>query len=95
MSEKCNIDDLAHYLAKHEGISVADAQLFIESFRETLTQAFSEGRRVEFRGFGSFNVVNRKGGERHNPQNMERIVVDPSSTVRFKPSKNNVEIYKD
>lgn len=54
---------------------------------ETITRALAQGRRVEIRGFGSFNLHQHAACVRLNPKNNEEIRACARYAVRFKPAK--------
>lgn len=59
---------------------------------ETITRALAQGRRVEIRGFGSFNLHQHAACVRLNPKNNEEIRVTARHAVRFKPAKRLREV---
>lgn len=63
---------------------VADA---VEHLLETLSLALEQGKRIELRGFGVFEVRERKPGQWRDPRTGTRVPSHPKRSVRFKPSK--------
>ncbi len=61
---------------------------------QSIVQALKEGRRVEFRGLGSFSVHDQKGRVFNNPRNHVLTECPPSKRIVFKPSKDMVKISK-
>lgn len=49
--------------------------------------ALNEGKRVEVRGFGSFNLYTRKARVARNPKTGKPVALPARSAVRFKPGK--------
>jgi DNA-binding protein HU-beta len=47
----------------------------------------ARGERIEFRGFGVFQVKPRKRGVGRNPRTGREVKIPPGRTVRFKPGK--------
>lgn len=59
----------------------------VESLFESLKDAMARGERIEFRGFGVFQVKPRKRGVGRNPRTGREVKIPPGRTVRFKPGK--------
>lgn len=63
----------------------------VEEAGKTLLQAIAtalhEGKRIEVRGFGSFNLHTRKPRIYRNPKTGVTINLPTRSVVRFKPGK--------
>ena len=59
----------------------------VEVFFETIREALQDGRRVEFRGFGSFLARGYGATFMRNPRTGETVVVGPRQKVVFKPSR--------
>ena len=53
-----------------------------------MKSALNEGKRIELRGFGVFQVRDRKRGVGRNPRTGIEIAITPGKTVRFKPGKS-------
>lgn len=60
----------------------------VEALFESLKQAMVQGERIEFRGFGVFQVKPRKRGVGRNPRTGREVKIPPGRTVRFKPGKD-------
>jgi len=59
----------------------------IEEFLNEIMSELSQGNRLEFRGFGVFEVVMRKEKLARNPKTSEEVIVPPHKVVRFKMGK--------
>ena len=59
----------------------------VEALFESLKDAMVRGERIEFRGFGVFQVKPRKRGVGRNPRTGREVKIPPGRTVRFKPGK--------
>lgn len=82
-----NKREVVRRVAADLNIRVPAAAATVEAVFECIVGALSEGRRCEFRDFGSFFLVERKGGVARNPRHPETtIAVGPRSVVRFKPA---------
>ncbi len=53
-----------------------------------MKEALLGGDRIEVRGFGVFQVKNRKRGVGRNPKTGEEVEIPPGKTIRFKPGKD-------
>jgi DNA-binding protein HU-beta len=70
------------------GVSRARAILAVEAIIGVLFQSLVRGHRIELRGFGVFEVKNRKRGIGRNPKRpKEEVVIPPGKAIRFKPGK--------
>ena len=52
-----------------------------------MKDALGDGKRIELRGFGVFQVRDRKRGVGRNPKTGVEVTISPGKTVRFKPGK--------
>lgn len=80
--------DLVNRVAEHLGIKKSRAAQAVESMFNELRLAMVEGKRIEFRGFGVFQVKPRKRGFGRNPRTGMEVRIPPGRTVRFKPGKD-------
>src|ERR1035437_119405 len=80
--------DLVNRVVREAGVSRATAVLAVEAVINALLQSLVRGDRIELRGFGVFEVKNRKRGIGRNPKRpKEEVVIPPGLTIRFKPGK--------
>ncbi len=70
------------------GLPKKDIQNIVDLFYEAVTQALIEGRTVELRGFGTFEVKRRKGRTAHNPKTGQRVEVQTHGVVVFRPGRD-------
>ena len=66
---------------------VGQVEPMVEVFFETIKEALRDGRRVEFRGFGSFHARDYGAALRRNPRTRETVAIGPRQKVVFKPSR--------
>ena len=59
---------------------------------EGLRNALARGQRIELRGFGVFQVKQRKKGIGRNPKTGVEVKIPPGNTIRFKPGKELKEL---
>ena len=69
------------------GLPKNDIKRTIELFYETVTQALIEGRTVELRGFGTFEVRQRKGRTARNPKTGQQVEVQTHGVAVFRPGR--------
>ncbi|MBI4446847.1 MAG: integration host factor subunit alpha [Acidobacteria bacterium] len=80
--------DLARIVYEaHGGISYREAKDLVETMIERMKSSLVEGDNVKLSGFGSFNLVSRKGRIGRNPQTGAQIELKPSKYVTFRASR--------
>jgi nucleoid DNA-binding protein len=74
-------------VSKKTGLPLPSAEKAVTSTFESITAALSSGRKVQFFGFGSFDVS--QVGERniYNPRTGKMTKSKSSKRVRFRPFK--------
>lgn len=70
-----------------KGYTKKHAAVIYDDFLLTLREALAAGEDVTFRGFGAFEVRERKGREGVSPQDQSRILIPPYKAVHFTPGK--------
>ena len=63
------------------------AALAVDTILRSMKEALRDGKRIELRGFGVFQVRDRKKGVGRNPKTGVEVAITPGKTVRFKPGK--------
>ena len=84
--------DLVNRVAEHSEVSRLKAATAVEAILGAMKQALGEGKRIELRGFGVFQVRDRKRGVGRNPKTGVEVAIAPGKTVRFKPGKGLKQI---
>ena len=79
--------DLVNRVTEVARIRKSQAIQAVEAMFEALRTAMVQGERIEFRGFGVFQVKPRKRGIGRNPRTGHEVRIPPGRTVRFKPGK--------
>ncbi len=79
--------DLVNRITEVMDVPRAVAAQAVETIFATLKGALSAGKRIELRGFGVFQVRDRKRGVGRNPKTGVEVEIAPGKTVRFKPGK--------
>ncbi len=80
-------NDLVNRVAEISDVSRVKAALAVDTILDTMKNALREGKRIELRGFGVFQVRDRKQGIGRNPKTGVEVAIAPGKTVRFKPGK--------
>jgi DNA-binding protein HU-beta len=80
--------DIVNRVAETAKLRRALAVKAVDVMIEALRNAIVEGERIEFRGFGVFQVRPRKRGIGRNPRTGLEVKIPPGRTVRFKPGKD-------
>ncbi|MEE8367922.1 MAG: HU family DNA-binding protein [Thermoanaerobaculia bacterium] len=79
--------DLVNRVVETSDVPRAKAALAVKTIFDSMKQALCAGKRIELRGFGVFQVRDRKRGVGRNPKTGVEVVITPGKTVRFKPGK--------
>jgi integration host factor subunit beta len=83
------VDAVAEQLPDYYKQDVAQA---VDIILEEISQALTEGRRVEIRGFGSFSVRMRKPRTTKNPKTGKIMDIPARKTLHFTMSKSLKEV---
>jgi len=84
--------DMINLIAEAADITKVKAEIAIDAILDTLKESLKNGERIELRGFGVFQVKERKRGIGRNPRTGQEVVIPPGKTIRFKPGKNLLKI---
>lgn len=84
--------DIVNRVAERSEVSRVKAAVAVDTIIETMKSALSAGKRIELRGFGVFQVRDRKQGIGRNPKTGVEVTIAPGKTVRFKPGKELKQI---
>ncbi len=84
--------DLVNRVAEASEVSRVKAARAVESILFAMKEALGQGKRIELRGFGVFQVRDRKRGVGLNPKTGVEVAIAPGKTVRFKPGKGLKQI---
>ncbi len=68
-------------------LSRVKAARAVNTILGAMKEALGAGKRIELRGFGVFEVKERKKGVGRNPRTGREVPIAPGRTVRFKPGK--------
>ncbi len=82
-----NKADLINDIKNRNGFTRQQAERVVEIFFGTMSDALSNGERVEIRGFGSLVVKDYKTYTGRNPKTGEPVVVKPKKLPFFRCGK--------
>jgi DNA-binding protein HU-beta len=71
--------------------SKADCGFVLDTLIQTIMDVVSEGEKISFVGFGSFEIIETKQKNSVNPKTGEKIVIPASKRPKFKAGK----LFKD
>lgn len=72
---------------RHPELSSRDIELAVKTILDTMSQALSQGDRIEIRGFGSFSLHFRNPRVGRNPKTGESVNLKGKYVPHFKPGK--------
>lgn len=78
-----NKSELVEQIVKRSNLPNAAVRRALDAMLDTISEALSEGDRVQLVGFGSFKVTDRKAREGRNPKTGEVIQIPASKTPSF------------
>ena len=75
---------------KEQNPNFTDEQLnaSIEAIFNVISEALTEGKRIEIRGFGAFSIKEKAARTGRNPRTGEAVEIKAKNTVHFKPGKD-------
>ena len=79
--------DFIHRLAEQEGIDKKQAAVYTDAVLKALTEALVAGEKIQFVGFGSFEVRDRAEKKVRNPQTGEELISPATKVPVFKAGK--------
>lgn len=68
-------------------LQAKDIEYSVKVLVDTMTRALAKGQRIEIRGFGSFDLNERKSRVGRNPKTGESVTVPAKHVPHFKPGK--------
>jgi DNA-binding protein HU-beta len=84
--------DIVNEVAETTDVSRVKAAQAVDTIIAAMKEALRNGKRIELRGFGVFQVRDRKKGVGRNPKTGVEVPIEPGKTVRFKPGKELKEL---
>ncbi|HKH48904.1 MAG TPA: HU family DNA-binding protein [Thermoanaerobaculia bacterium] len=80
--------DIVDHVAEITDVPRVKAAQAVDVIIDAMKDALCAGKRIELRGFGVFQVRDRKKGVGRNPKTGVEVAISPGKTVRFKPGKD-------
>ena len=80
---------------KHAELDPGDVKLAVAVILDGLSGSLADGRRIELRGFGSFNVTRRSARVARNPKTGSNFTIPERLRPRFKPGRPLFERVQD
>ena len=87
MSSGMNKSDLMRIISVKMEIPYQQAETAVNSFFAAMADGLAEGKRVEIRGFGSFQIREYDGYMGRNPKTGDDVSVAPKIQPFFKAGK--------
>ena len=79
--------DIVNEVSVATGLTKVETQAALEGVIQSIIASLQNGKRVDIRGFGSFNVKQRKAREARNPATNEVVSLKERYVPVFKASK--------
>ena len=80
--------ELVEEVVKAVGLKKKDATAAVDAVLDAITKTLKKNKKVQFVGFGSFEVRKRKARTGRNPRNPDEIIKIPATKVPvFRPGK--------
>ncbi|RVU30435.1 MULTISPECIES: integration host factor subunit beta [Neptunomonas] len=86
---------IEHLIDRHPELSVKDVELAVKAMLDHMTEALSNGERIEIRGFGSFSLHYRAPRVGRNPKTGDSVTLTAKYVPHFKPGKDLREQVND
>lgn len=80
-------DYIVAHAAETVGITKKEAEAVVNATLEAITNALSEGEKVQLTGFGTFEVKHKNARTGRNPHTGEAISIPAKNVPNFKPGK--------
>lgn len=85
--------ELVVRISKETGLKQEDVYTVIQKTLDYITEGLTQGKHIEFRDFGVFEVCTRKSRIGRNPNRPQMVVEIPErKVVKFKPGKRMKEL---
>lgn len=87
--------DLIDQISDGTGLTKIETKAVVEGFMTAVRGAMREGKRIELRGFGVFEVQHRAPRTGRNPQTNEPVQIEERYKPVFRPSDKFEEAVDD
>ena len=82
-----NKTELVAAMAEKTELSKKDAEKALKAFTDVVAEELKKGEKVQFVGFGTFEVAEREAREGRNPRTGETMTIAASKSPKFKAGK--------
>ncbi|QED46850.1 HU family DNA-binding protein [Cytobacillus dafuensis] len=89
-----NKTELVKAVSTKAELTIKDAGNVVDAIFETITSTLAKEEKIQFIGFGTFEVRERSARKGRNPQTGEEIEIAASKVPAFKPGKELKEAVK-
>ncbi|MBS4192271.1 HU family DNA-binding protein [Bacillus sp. FJAT-49705] len=89
-----NKTELVKAVSTQAELTIKDAGNVVDAIFETITNTLAKEEKIQFIGFGTFEVRERSARKGRNPQTGEEIEIAASKVPAFKPGKELKEAVK-
>ena len=79
--------EIVNRINQRTGIEKVAVSVAVESLMETIKENMAKGDNIYLRGFGTFEIIERKEKIGRNIGKGTSVIVPPHKTSRFKPCK--------
>uniref|UniRef100_Q3ASB2 Histone-like DNA-binding protein n=1 Tax=Chlorobium chlorochromatii (strain CaD3) TaxID=340177 RepID=Q3ASB2_CHLCH len=79
--------DLVTTIARNTGLTKYETEAVVNCLFESIIESLKAGRRIEIRGFGSFNIRQKNVRKARNPRTGEKVMVESKQVPSFKISR--------
>ena len=83
-----NKSDLITVLSEETTLSKAEIASVLDALVRVVERTLASGEKVQWSGFGTFNVTKRSARMGINPSTKERIELPEAMVPKFKPAKS-------
>jgi len=77
--------DFINALSVRHSVALPDVALIVNDFLDMIVDQIKEGHKVELRGFGQFEPVDRAARKGRNPTNGAIMDIPACKGIKFKP----------
>lgn len=83
-----NKQEFITLMANETGLSKKDINKAIDAYHKIVEEALVKGDKVQFVGFGTYEVAERAARSGRNPHTGEEIKIAAGKSPKFKPGKS-------
>ena len=80
--------DIVRRICRETQLQKDDVKFIVQSFLDEIASELARGGRLEFRDFGIFKAMARRGREARNPKTGTKVNVPETVVARFVPGRN-------